>query len=325
MQRLLNVPASFFGIVVGMVGLGNCWRAASRLWQLPHLIGEILMLIALTAWVVLLILYLAKWVWARPLAQAEFHHPVQCCFIGLAPVSTLLIALAALPYSHELASVLFTIGAIGQLAFGVHRTGTLWTGGRDTADTSSVAFLPTVAGGFVTAIVAGALDEPIVGKLFFGAALFSWFALESVVLRRLMETPTMAVPLRPTLGIHFAPPVVGCAAYLSITAGEPDMVALALFGYGLFQGLVLIRLLPWLCAAPLGPSYWAYTFATTACSFVAIRFVERGLTGPMEWLALVLFVIANLVIGVIAIRTVWLLALGKLLPPLPPLATPTTS
>lgn len=324
MQRSLNVPASFFGIIVGLVGLGNCWRAASRLWSVPQPIGEALMAIAVAAWVVLVVLYLAKWIWARPLALAEFNHPIQCCFIGLVPVSTLLIALAVLPYSHELASILFAIGAVGQLTFGVHRTGTLWTGGRDVADTSSVAFLPTVAGGFVTAIAAGALGEVTLGKIFFGAGLFSWFALESVILRRLMETPTMAAPLRPTLGIHFAPPVVGCIAYLSITTGEPDMVALALFGYGVFQGLVLVRLLPWLCAAAFGPSYWAYTFATTACSLAAICFVERGLTGPIEWLALVLFVIANLVIGAIALRTVWLLARGRLLPPLPPVAAPTT-
>src|SRR5437868_7734859 len=31
--------------------------------------------------------------------------------------------------------------------------------------------------------------------------------------------------LRPTIGIHFAPPVVGCVAYLSITTGTPDLFA----------------------------------------------------------------------------------------------------
>ena len=39
------VSASFFGMVLGIVGLGNCWRSAPELWQLPALIGELIMFI----------------------------------------------------------------------------------------------------------------------------------------------------------------------------------------------------------------------------------------------------------------------------------------
>src|SRR6202011_1423198 len=42
-------------------------------------------------WVVclgsLLILFLAKWFIHRGEALAEFEHPIQCCFVGLVPVS----------------------------------------------------------------------------------------------------------------------------------------------------------------------------------------------------------------------------------------------
>lgn len=68
----------------------------------------------------------SKWIWARPLALAEFQHPIHCCFIGLLPVSTLLIALAVAPYSHGAGQALFTTGAAGQLIFqmifGIHRS-----------------------------------------------------------------------------------------------------------------------------------------------------------------------------------------------------------
>src|SRR5437868_9747748 len=128
--------------------------------------------------------------------------------------------------------------------------------------------------------------------------------------------------LRPTIGIHFAPPVVGCVAYLSITTGTPDLFAQALFGYGVFQGLVLVRLIPWLGAQPFAPSYWAYTFATAACALAGLRLLERGLRGPIEWLAPAIFVIANVVIGTIFMRTLWLLLRGRLLPVTPPVAAP---
>ena len=34
------VPASFFGMILGLVGLGNCWRVAAKIWHLPAWIGE---------------------------------------------------------------------------------------------------------------------------------------------------------------------------------------------------------------------------------------------------------------------------------------------
>jgi tellurite resistance protein len=275
------------------------------------------MMVAVLAWALLLLAYLGKWIWTRPQALAEFRHPIQCCFIGLVPVSTMLVALAIVPYSNVTARALFMLGAVGQLAFGVHRTGTLWKGGREPADTTAVAYLPTVAGSFVTAIVAGALGDPSLGVLFFGAGMFSWLALESVVLRRYMEVTPTPPALRPTMGIHFAPPVVGCVAYLNITSGAPDVFAQGLFAYGVFQGLVLVRLIPWLRAQPFSPPYWAFTFATAACALAGLRFLERGLQGPIEWMAPAIFVMANVVIGTVFVRTLWLMVRGRLLPVMP--------
>ncbi len=117
------IPASFFSMILGLVGLGSCWRVATKIWLLPAWIGEAIMLIAITVWLVLLLLYGSKWLWAREEALAEFRHPIFCCFIGLVPVSTLLVALAIAPYSRVSAVALFAIGATGQLSFGVYRSG----------------------------------------------------------------------------------------------------------------------------------------------------------------------------------------------------------
>ena len=81
------------------------------------------MFIGAIVWAFLVFAYAGKWIWARAAALAEFRHPIQCCYIGLVPVSSMLVALAATPYSPALGEVLFTLGAVGQLAFGIHRTG----------------------------------------------------------------------------------------------------------------------------------------------------------------------------------------------------------
>jgi len=112
-----------------------------------------------------------------------------------------------------------------------------------------------------------------------------------------------------------APPVVGCIGYLFITSGTPDLFAQALFGYGLLQYLLLLRLLPWIAQQPFTASYWAFSFGVTAISFDAIIFVMRGLTGYIEWLVALLFVAANGAIVILVVATLRLLIRGKLVPP----------
>jgi tellurite resistance protein len=78
------VPAAYFGIVLGLGGLGSAWRAAHQVWHLPAIVGEVLMAMAAAVWALLLVLFILRWLLARPESLGEAHHPVQCCFIGLA-------------------------------------------------------------------------------------------------------------------------------------------------------------------------------------------------------------------------------------------------
>jgi tellurite resistance protein len=311
----ISIPASFFGIVLGVIALGNDWRAAAGLWNLPAGVGEAVIFIGIGIWALLIALYAAKWAWHRDDALAEAANPIQCCFIGLVPASTLLVSTALLPYSRAAAVVLFALGAAGSLAFSVWRHGGLWKGGRDPSTSTPVLYLPAVAGNFLLATAAGALGWAAWGQVFFGAGLFAWLALESVILQRLLVGDPLALPLRPTLGIQLAPPAVGLVAYLSVIDGDPGLASQMFFGYALLQGLILLRLLPWIRRQPFAPSYWAMTFGVGALSLAAERMVGRGMTGPAAALAPALFVVANGVIGSVAAASIVQLARGKLLPP----------
>ncbi|CAN5363689.1 dicarboxylate transporter/tellurite-resistance protein TehA [soil metagenome] len=314
------VPAAFFGIVLGLAGLGNGWRLAHQVWNLPAMIGEILNLLAAVVWALLLILFVLKWLFDRPQARGEAFHPVQCCFIGLVGVSTMLMALGAQPYSRLAAQILFFAGAAFTIAFAVWRTGVLWQGGRDDNATTPVLYLPTVAGGFVTCFTAASLGYADWARLAFGAAVFSWLAIESVLLHRFYMAASMPLPLRPSFGISLAPPTVGAAAWLSINGGMPDMVAYALLGYGLILALILLRLLPWITQQPFSASYWGFTFGITALGGAPLRMMLHGDTGAMAKLAPYLFVGANIAVGLIALATLRLMFQRRLLPPPLPVA-----
>ena len=185
--------------------------------------------------------------------------------------------------------------------------------------TTPVLYLPTVAGSFVSAITSSVFGHPDWGMPFFGVGVLSWLAIESVLVHRLYSVE-LPPPLRPTLGIQLAPPTVGCVAYLSVTSGPPDVLAQMLLGYGVFQALIMIRLLPWIARQPFAPSYWAFTFGLSAIATSFLHFSERGAPGPISAAAPYVFIAVNLAIGGIAAGTLWLLLRGRLLPP--PLVPP---
>jgi len=316
------VPAALFGIVLGLSGLGGCWRLAHRLWGLPAAVGEILIAASTIVWAILIVLYGAKWIAARPAAISELGHPVQCCFVGLIGVATMLVANGVLPYARPASAVIFAAGVVFTLGFALWRTGLLWRGAREHGDTTAVLYLPAVAGAFVTATVMSALGRPDWGSLAFGAGFFSWLAIESVLLHRLYTGPILPAPLRPTLGIQLAPPAVGAVAYLAASQAPPDMLAHAMLGYGLLQALLLLRMLPWLREQPFAPSYWAFTFGATALAAAPMIMLTRGDHGAIAIVAPVLFVGANIVVGLIAIGTVKLIVKGRLLPKPAPALVP---
>jgi len=88
-----------------------------------------------------------------------------------------------------------------------------------------------------------------------------------------------------------------------VTNGPPDHLAYMLFGYALFQALVMLRLIPWLREQPFSLAAWAYSFGVSALPLAAFRFVERGDTGIISKLALPIFIISNLIIGWFALRS----------------------
>jgi tellurite resistance protein len=318
-NRALGVPASFFGMVLGLAGLGGCWRTAARLWSLPTYIGEIIVFIAVGVWAVLTALFIGKWLLRRAEALGEFDHPIQCCFLGLMPVTTMLIGIVLLPYERMIGSAIGVVGAVLQLAFAVYRTGVLWKGGRDQTTTTPILYLPMVAGNLVSANLASALGYSDVAAMFFGGGILAWLALESVLMHRLYTQAELAIALRPTLGIQLAPAFVACSAYLSLTTGTPDLVVKGLLGYGLLQGLILLRLLPWIAAQSFGAGYWAFTFGLTAASYDCMRVVERGAAGIFPGLAVAVFIFMNICMIIIIVGTLVRLLQGRLLPPSPAL------
>jgi tellurite resistance protein len=210
--------------------------------------------------------------------------------------------------------VLFAVALAAQLALGLWLNGRMWMGGRPPELVTPAAYLPSVAQSFVAATASAAFGWTQLGLLFFGVGLFAWLALESLILLRASTGTPLPAALRPLLGIQLAPAVVGGGGWMALTSGVPDLFAWLLLGYGLYQALLLLRLLPWIREQAFAPGWWAFSFGTAALPALAMRMVERGATGLVAGLAPALFVAANVVFAVLIVQTPRLLGKGTLLP-----------
>ena len=308
------VPVSFFSIAVGLLAFGNTWHVGERLWHLPGDVAQALSLAGLAVWAVLLVLYARKWMTHRAEAVAELQHPLQSALAALLPVSSMLAAVALIPYSRDAALALFVVALAAQLALGLWLNGRMWMGGRPPELVTPAIYLPSVAQSFVAATASAAFGWTQLGLLFFGVGVFAWLVLESMILQRASVGTPLPAALRPLLGVQLAPAVVGGGSWMSLTSGAPDVFAWILLGYGLYQALILLRLLPWIREQAFVPGYWAFSFGTAALPALAMRMAERGATGLVAGLAPVLFVAANVVFAILIVKTLALLARGALLP-----------
>ena len=306
-QKPFPIPVNYFSIVLGLAALGLAWRYGAHTVALPALVGETLLGLATVIWLIFIVAYGVKWLRFPHQAKAELQNLIQCCFISLIPITTMLIGLAVLPYEFSLSVGLITLGIIGQLVFAAYRAAGLWRGIHKAEATTPIMYLPTVATNFVSGTALGYLGYNEVGMLFFGAGVFSWLSLEPAILQRLRNLEPLAPAVRPVIGIQLAPAFVGCSTYLALNGGEIDLLAKLLIGYGVLQLLFLIRLLPWIFQNGFTVSFWAFSFGLASMANVGLHLYQGSADMLLSVLGLSLFWFASIMIGLLILGTLYLM------------------
>ncbi|HHE5808788.1 TPA: dicarboxylate transporter/tellurite-resistance protein TehA [Klebsiella michiganensis] len=302
-SRVLNLPAGYFGMVLGIIGMGFAWRYASTIWPVSRIVGDGLVVTATVIWALLALAFISRAVRFPHSVLQEMRHPVASSFVSLFPATIMLVAIGFVPWLRPLSLVLFAIGVVLQLSYAAWQSAGLWRGKHPNEATTPGLYLPTVANNFISAMACGALGFTDAGLVFLGAGLFSWLSLEPVILQR----------LRTALGIQLAPALVACSAWLSVNGGEADTFAKLLFGYGLLQLLFMLRLMPWYLRQPFNASFWSFSFGISALATTGLHLGHQHPDGFFHTLALPLFLFTNLIVGLLLIRTFLLLMRGKLL------------
>ncbi|MBU4683515.1 dicarboxylate transporter/tellurite-resistance protein TehA [Cedecea davisae] len=309
----INLPAGYFGMVLGIIGMGFAWRYAATILPVPSAIGEALVALASVIWLLLAAAFITRLVRHPQSIKAEIYHPLMSSFVSLFPATTMLVAIGITPYFRPLAVALFGFGVVVQLCYAAWQSAGLWRGSHPQDATTPGLYLPTVANNFISAMASGALGYHDLGILFLGAGVFSWLSLEPAILHRMRSAGELPAPVRTSLGIQLAPALVACSAYLAVNGGVTDFFAKMLFGYGLLQLLFMLRLMPWYMAQPFNASFWSFSFGISALATTALHLSHGNTDGLFRIIAIPLFIFTNMIIGLLLARTFILLMQGKLI------------
>ncbi len=310
---MINLPAGYFGMVLGIIGMGFAWRYAATIWPVSPLPGAALETLAMIVWFLLTLAFVYRLARYPGTVKEEIVHPLMSSFVSLFPATTMLVAIGIAPYARPAAVGMFVFGVAVQLSYAAWQSAGLWRGNHPQTATTPGLYLPTVANNFISAMACGALGYHDLGILFFGAGVFSWLSLEPAILPRMRSAGELPTPVRTSLGIQLAPALVACSAYLSVNGGQTDFFAKMLFGYGLLQLLFMLRLMPWYMAQPFNASFWSFSFGISALATTALHLSHGSSDGIFTVVALPLFIFTNAIIGLLLVRTFILLMQGKLI------------
>lgn len=148
------------------------WRYAAKEHQYPAYIGEIFIGVGCLVWLTLTLFLLSKGLFHRQSILDEIKHPVASGFTSLFPATTVLVSIGLNPYLPFFSLILFSLGAVAQLAYSSWLIGSQWKGEYPKIATTPVLYLPTVANNFICAMACGAFGFNDLGILFLGLAFF---------------------------------------------------------------------------------------------------------------------------------------------------------
>lgn len=312
---LPRFPVGLFAIPVGLLALGGAWRRATQFgWAWARDVGDLLAWSAVVLLAVLLLIYLGKTLRHPQTIAAEFTHALAGSLMALIPLSLLLCVIYFGTPGH-MGWLLFTLATLAlQGVIAIRIVAIITTASLPAGAVTPALYVPPVAGGLVGGMALQTLGYPGWAALLFGMGLASWALLEIRVLNRLFEG-AMPEAMRPTIGLELAPATVGTLAVATLWPQLPG--ELLIIGLGVAAGplVAVLARYKWWRQVPFAIGFWSFSFPVAAFAAALIEVVRRGAWPPA--IAGTGLALASVVIAFLALRTLRLLAQGRLIPAAP--------
>lgn len=264
---------SRFGVPLGLAGLGGGWSSARSYLGAPVWPEEILYGAAAAVWLVLTAMYVFRGLRRKGTFRSDLKHEVAGPFASFIPLVGILL-------SSHYSQYLPTWGAwlcgvfIAALAIVAAQLFAHWvTGGVSMQSIHPGYLLPVVAGSFVASIGLSIIHAHDAAIATFGAGMFFWLLVGTVVTVRLMTGGELAPAAKPGLSAYLAAPATANIAWMVSHPGPMGAVQLGLTGVLAIMTLLQVILLAEYRKLPFTSGFWVFTFPAGATTNYAIRWL----------------------------------------------------
>lgn len=301
LERIEHFPVSFFSIVMGLTGFAIAAERVESLLGIS-LGASYAAFFSLAVFTMLSALYGLKLFRFPIRVREEFDHPVKLHFFPAFSISLLLLSIAFLHVSEEVATVLWAVGTPLHLVFSFAVI-SIWIRNANfhPEHLNPAWFIPVV--GNILVPVAGVHILP--GSylwFFFSIGIIFWLMLVTLLLNRTIFFKAMPEKLVPTFFIMIAPPAVGVISYV-LQTGSVDPFAYVLYFFALFLALLFLANAPMFAKIRFALSWWAYSFPLAALTISSAFIFAKTGEDYFRSFAIVLFVALTAVVATLLVRT----------------------
>lgn len=300
-ERIGHFPVSFFSVVMGLAGFAIATERIEMITGVglgsPYLASFALLVFAILA-----LLYGMKMLRFPIRVREEFDHPVKLHFFPSASIGLLLLAIAFLHISKDLATIFWVIGTPLHLVFSFAIV-SIWIRNANfhPEHLNPSWFIPIV--GNILVPIAGVFILP--GSylwFFFSVGILFWLMLVTLLLNRTIFFKAMPEKLVPTFFIMIAPPAVGVISYVLLTE-VVDPFTYVLYFFALFLALLFLGNAPMFAKIRFALSWWAYSFPLAALTISSALIFMHTAEEYFRSLALIVFALLTVIIVALLIRT----------------------
>jgi len=250
-------------------------------------------MLSVLVYATLLVAYGMKWLKHPSAVIHEFNHPIRLSFFPTSSIGLILLSIATLPFSVDIAVSMWTIGSAIQLVFTLVILSNWMHHDKFQIGHSNPAWFIPIVGNILVPVAGVELGYTEVSWFFYSIGLMMWLPMLAVLLNRFFFHPMMPAKLLPTLFILIAPPAVGFISWVKLHGGAIDDVARILYYFALFTTLLMIAQVKYFSKVQFALPWWAYSFPVAAITIATMVMQEKvgglffDIAAPLLYLTLV--------------------------------------
>ena len=309
-SRVKFFPIMMYAMVMGMSGLTIMYQKAALFLSFNEMIGTLLMAFSTTLFVVISLIYLAKFIKYTSSVQKEFSHPIRLNFFAAISISMLMLAIIYKEVNVNVSALFWYAGATLHFYLTMH-TIAFWINNNQELDHSNPAWFIPVVGNVLVPIGGVGFASQGVLMYFFSCGIFFWVILFAILLNRIIFHHQLAVKFMPTMFILIAPPAVGFIAYYKMF-GVVDFFATMLFNLALFFTLLVAFMYKNFVKIKFFISWWAFVFPLAAMAICSMLMYHETKDAMLLALSYVMVAVTTVVISIVIYQTIAHICKGEI-------------